>query len=374
MKYHNAGTQLPAYDKLIDISTLPKDAALPPPNKKITLTKRLPQPVIKSILWQILRGVEYLHSNWIIHRDLKPANILLNDDDGEYGTVKIADFGLARIFKDPIRRLGDDGPVVTIWYRAPEILLGAKHYTPAIDMWAVGCIFGELITSKPLFDGKEIKIENNQNPFQMDQVQTIIKILGTPTLEMWPTLQDLPEYSQLSNLQVFKPQLHAYMPSESLSKAGYDLLRRMLVYNPQQRITARDALRHSYFDETPKPSLSCFGKEREFFYPEHNITNEKRKEENGGVTTISRHSHPSKVHAQYPMASHMVQQQPMSVSHRKSTHVSSRQIVKLEATSLYHSEQQGHNVKNPTAPAQQHTTSRKRSSASNDKISKKAKK
>lgn len=106
---------------------------------------------VKSLLWQILNGLNYLHSNWIVHRDLKPSNILVMGEGEEQGVVKIGDFGLARIFQAPLRPLSENGVVVTIWYRAPELLLGSKHYTSAVDMWAVGCIFAELLTLKPLF-------------------------------------------------------------------------------------------------------------------------------------------------------------------------------------------------------------------------------
>jgi cyclin-dependent kinase 8/11 len=108
----------------------------------------------------------------------------------EHGIIKIADFGLARIYQAPLKPLSDNGVVVTIWYRAPELLLGAKHYTSAVDMWAVGCIFAELLTLKPLFQGVEAKA--TPNPFQLDQLDKIFKVLGHPTVEKWPTLANLP--------------------------------------------------------------------------------------------------------------------------------------------------------------------------------------
>lgn len=112
-------------------------------------------PVIKCFIAQLLNGLQYLHENWIFHRDLKPSNILLMNglegDKDKAGSIKIADFGLARIFKDPIDSLHRNGVVVTIWYRPPELLLDSRHYTHSIDLWAVGCILGELIKLRPLF-------------------------------------------------------------------------------------------------------------------------------------------------------------------------------------------------------------------------------
>ncbi|KAL0477940.1 cyclin-dependent kinase [Acrasis kona] len=237
------------------------------------LPKSLDRAVIKSVLWQILRGLEYLHANWIIHRDLKPANILVNDTDTERGTIKIADFGLARVFKDPLRRLGDDGAVVTIWYRPPEILLGSKHYTPAIDVWAVGCIFNELITAKPLFEGKEVKMDHNQNPFQNHQLETIYKILGTPSHDAWPTLKHLPEYKQTENWERFAPQLERHTRLDPTSP-DFDLLKRLLEYDPMKRITAKQALSHPFFSQDPLPTTQCFLNHK-FKYPDHQFQSEQ---------------------------------------------------------------------------------------------------
>ena len=123
----------------------------------------IPAPTLRSIMYQLLEGLLYLHRNWVMHRDLKPANIMVTSS----GSVKIGDLGLARLFYKPLHMLfNGDKVVVTIWYRAPELLLGSKHYTPAVDLWAIGCIFAELLSLRPIFKGEEAKMDSKKTvPF-----------------------------------------------------------------------------------------------------------------------------------------------------------------------------------------------------------------
>jgi cell division cycle 2-like protein len=131
---------------------------------------------IKTIMLQLLSAIDFLHSNWIVHRDLKTSNLLMNNR----GQVKVADFGLARSFGSPLGRMTQ--LVVTLWYRAPELLLGETKYNIAIDMWSIGCIFAELLNNDPLFKGRG----------EMDQLAKIIALLGTPDESRWPGLSSLP--------------------------------------------------------------------------------------------------------------------------------------------------------------------------------------
>lgn len=134
--------------------------------------------LIKSYLWQLLQGITLCHTKRVLHRDLKPQNLLIDDD----GNIKLADLGLARSISLPIRAYTHE--VVTLWYRAPEILLGSPIYGPAVDIWAIGCIFAEMYTRKALFPGDS----------EVDQIFRIFRTLGTPTEETWPGVTKLPDF------------------------------------------------------------------------------------------------------------------------------------------------------------------------------------
>ena len=198
------------------------------------------------------------------------------------GQVCIGDLGLARLFQKPLHSLfTGDKVVVTIWYRAPELLLGSRHYTPAVDLWAVGCIFAELLSLRPIFKGEEAKMDGKKTvPFQRNQMQKIVEIMGMPTKDRWPGLVHMPEFPQLQNLS-YSSRDHASNKSSSLQiwynntvkTAGYsetatagtpglqglDLLGKLLEYDPQKRISAQDALEHPYFIANgEKVHANCF--------------------------------------------------------------------------------------------------------------------
>ena len=192
---------------------------------------------VKCLLEQLLRGVKYLHSRYIIHRDLKLSNLLLTGS----GILKIADFGLARKFGDPIGPLTPK--VVTLWYRSPELLLGVHVYTEAIDMWAVGCIFGELLLSRPLLPAKN----------EAEQMQMICHLLGSPRTAIWPELKSMPLYREFKFPD--SPYDTVSDAFAQFSKTTQDLVKGFLVYRPDRRETARGALEHDFFYEPPRACL-----------------------------------------------------------------------------------------------------------------------
>jgi len=184
--------------------------------------------LVQSYCKQLLQGLTYCHQRRIVHRDLKPQNLLID----KKGSLKIADFGLARPFCVPVRQYTHE--VVTLWYRAPEILLGSATYSIPVDMWSAGCIFAEMLAKKPLFPGDS----------EIDQLFKIFRQLGTPTEEIWHGCTSLPDYKP--SFPKWKKQELGKL-FENSHPTAIDLLEKMLIYEPAQRISAREALRHPYF-------------------------------------------------------------------------------------------------------------------------------
>ncbi|KAH7915395.1 Pkinase-domain-containing protein [Hygrophoropsis aurantiaca] len=195
------------------------------------------QSEIKTLMLQLLSAIAHCHSNWILHRDLKTSNLLMNNR----GTIKVADFGLARRYGDPVGVGGMTQLVVTLWYRAPEILLGAATYSTAVDMWSVGCIFAELLLKEPLFQAKG----------EIELLSMIFKLLGPPSPSLWPDYNNLPLSKTISLPSPQPPQFRQRF--HHMTTAGINLLMSMLTYDPELRITAEEALQHPYFTESPFP-------------------------------------------------------------------------------------------------------------------------
>ncbi|KAM6159668.1 cyclin-dependent kinase 20 isoform 2-T2 [Erethizon dorsatum] len=186
---------------------------------------------------QALREIKALQEIEDSQYDLKPANLLISAS----GQLKIADFGLARIFSPDGSRLYTH-QVATRWYRAPELLYGARQYDQGVDLWAVGCIMGELLNGSPLFPG-----END-----IEQLCCVLRILGTPSPQVWPELTELPDYNKISFKEQAPVPLEEVLPDAS--PQALDLLGRFLLYPPRQRMAASQALLHQYFFTAPLPA------------------------------------------------------------------------------------------------------------------------
>lgn len=189
---------------------------------------------VKSFMFQLLKGIMFCHDNRVLHRDLKPQNLLISNK----GELKLGDFGLARAFGIPFNTFSNE--VVTLWYRAPDVLLGSRAYTTSIDIWSAGCIFAEMCTGKPLFPGSANE----------DQLTKIFRLMGTPNERTWPGVSSYPNFK--TNWQIYVPQdLRMLIPN--LDSMGLNLLNSLLQMRPESRITARQALQHPWFHEINNP-------------------------------------------------------------------------------------------------------------------------
>ncbi|KAG6902049.1 hypothetical protein C0995_005105 [Termitomyces sp. Mi166 len=197
---------------------------------------KLPSSQIKLYMKQLLEGTEYMHRNNILHRDMKAANLLISNT----GSLRIADFGLARAYDSNVTRVGSDGRikerkytncVVTRWYRPPELLLGARQYGGEVDIWGIGCVLGEMFNRRPILPGNS----------DLDQLEKIWQLCGTPNQHTWPNFDALPGCDGVKRFQNYSRRV----------KQTWD---RLLTCNPRERITAAEALDHDYFWTDPLPA------------------------------------------------------------------------------------------------------------------------
>lgn len=221
---------------------------------------RFTEAQVKTYAKQLLAGLWYCHEREVLHRDIKGSNLLIDNK----GNLKIADFGLARTFNDDLKRYTNR--VITLWYRSPELLLGAEEYGPEVDIWSVGCLLVELLSKRPLFPGKD----------EPEQIDLIFRVLGTPTEETWPAWRKL----SLANMVKghHRPCLRESL--EYLSSGSLDLIECLLQLDPRRRPTALEALDHEWFWSppfpTPREELPKYRSTHEF------QAKQRRKEANKG--------------------------------------------------------------------------------------------
>ncbi|CAB1340994.1 unnamed protein product [Coregonus sp. 'balchen'] len=254
---------------------------------------QLPRGMVKSLLYQILDGIHYLHANWVLHRDLKPANILVMGEGPERGRVKIADMGFARLFNSPLKPLADLDPVVvTFWYRAPELLLGARHYTKAIE---------------------DIK---TSNPYHHDQLDRIFNVMGFPAEKDWEDIKKMPEHSTL--MKDFRRNTYTncslikYMEKHKVKPDSKAFHLKLLTMDPIRRITSEQAMQDPYFLEEPLPTSDVFAgcqipyPKREFLTEEEpedkaeKVRNKNQQQGNNHTNGAGHTGNPDNSHAQGP--------------------------------------------------------------------------
>jgi cell cycle related kinase len=193
----------------------------------------LTRPEIKQFMRQLLNGLKHLHEYAIMHRDIKPANLLISSA----GELKIADFGLARLFNAADPHKCYTPQVTTRWYRAPEILWGTQRYGAPIDLWAAGCVFGEMLRGVPIFAGNT----------DIEQLALVVRTLGSPSPKDWPELNSLPDYSKI-HFPAAKGEEWANIFPANTTPLEFCLVDGLVRYNPDNRLTALQAMQHDYFE------------------------------------------------------------------------------------------------------------------------------
>ena len=193
---------------------------------------------VKPLLRQLLNALVYMHQRNVVHRDLKPQNLLLTDTL----QLKLADFGLARVEGIPVKKYSHEA--VTLWYRSPDVILGSTTYGMSVDMWSAGCVFAEMVTGVPLFNGKN----------EPEQMQKIFKMFGTPTREIWPSLDKYPFRAHILERPEFTEHFSSMFQEWCVASGfhhvgpdGVDLFMKMMQFEPSHRVTAAEACRHPFF-------------------------------------------------------------------------------------------------------------------------------
>ena len=215
----------------------------------------LPEPLAKGFMLMLLRALAHLHELGIIHRDIKPQNLLISST----GTLKLCDMGLCRLAPEIVPGTTEETHnwtlnVGTHYYRAPELLLGDRGYTKAIDIWAAGCVLAEMLNGEPLFPGVS----------DFELLGLISALLGSPSEETWPGISQLADFGKILFKERPRADFRATFPS--WSDEAIDLFEKMLVYEPGKRISAREALHHKWFNAEPPPMMAPYnGKSFDLF-------------------------------------------------------------------------------------------------------------
>ncbi|KIV94258.1 hypothetical protein PV10_02041 [Exophiala mesophila] len=204
---------------------------------------------VKAWMGMLCRAIYYCHSHFILHRDIKPNNLLIAAN----GEVKLADFGLARSFGDP--RYQMTSAVITLWYRPPELLFGARQYSGAVDMWSIGMVFAELLIRRPYAAAdvadQQVLASGGGTVAQLDK---ICEAVGTPTEENWPGVSKLKDWFQLDKNVPVRDKTFYMQMFPTAGPVGVDLLMAMLKLDPRKRVTARGALEHEWWHVDPRPT------------------------------------------------------------------------------------------------------------------------